>query len=156
MGNGLVLGWLAPPGGHLYSVSDELGSDVISDRPANNAPGPCVNNDSQIDFAFTSWVFGHVHHPQSVWVFGVERPVDEVIVDVAVAGGGCSPGCVWGSGCPQRHTPASAVHRWFWIGEHHGRDEALSGPAVPHSNAATSSKYRAPGSLRTLHRVHGQ
>ncbi|MFT7650792.1 MAG: hypothetical protein ACI8Y4_005567, partial [Candidatus Poriferisodalaceae bacterium] len=37
MCHGLALGWLPPPGGHLYGISNKLSPDVISDRPANNA-----------------------------------------------------------------------------------------------------------------------
>jgi hypothetical protein len=36
-------------------------------------------------------MFGDVHDPQLVGLFGVERSVDKIIVDVAVAGPGAAP-----------------------------------------------------------------
>ena len=56
----------APPDGHLQGVDDELGADVIGDRPADHPPAPGVDHDGQIDLAVGGGMFGDVAHPQPV------------------------------------------------------------------------------------------
>ena len=86
----LMSRWTAAPGRHLDRVGDEFGSEMVSDRPAHDPPGPRVDNDSEVDLALSSWVFGDVHNPQTVRALGVERPVHEVVADGAVAGAGAA------------------------------------------------------------------
>jgi hypothetical protein len=60
---------------------------VIGDRPAHDAPGEGVEDDSQIGLAGVGRVFGDVHDPQAVRLGGVKGPLDQVIgqlvIDVA-------------------------------------------------------------------------
>src|SRR5207245_10550617 len=76
----LMLGWLSSPDRHLERVNDELGADVIGDRPADHASGPGVEHDRAIELARVGAVFGDVHDPQPVRTVRVELAGDEVVV----------------------------------------------------------------------------
>jgi hypothetical protein len=89
--NDLVLWWVALPGRHLDRVSDELGANVIRDRPVHDASRPGIDDHSEVDLATSGGVFGDVHTPQPVRAVGIEGPVDEVVVDLAVARPGAAP-----------------------------------------------------------------
>ena len=80
MRDGLLFGWLASPARHLEGVDDELGADVIGDRPAHDASVERVEHDREIDVAVDGWVLGDVHHPQPVRAVGVELAADEIVV----------------------------------------------------------------------------
>ncbi len=86
MCNHLAGWWLTSPGSHLHRVSDEFGSEMISDRPTNNMSGPRVNHDGEIDLAVTCWVFGDIHDPEPMRPVRVKRPVHEIVGGIAVAG----------------------------------------------------------------------
>jgi hypothetical protein len=91
--DGLVLGWLATPDGHLERVDDEFGADVVCDRPAHHAATERVEDRGEIDRAFTGQMFGHVHHPEPVWALGVELAADEIVAGLPgrVAAGAAPP-----------------------------------------------------------------
>ncbi len=93
MRDGLVSGWLSSPHGHLQGVDDELGTDVIRDRPAHHASGVRVEHRGEIHLAFTGGMLGDVHHPQSVRALGIELAVDEIIAGLRgrVAAGAAPP-----------------------------------------------------------------
>ena len=72
---------LTSPGGHLESIDDELGSDVIGDRPAHDAAAEDVEDRTAVDLAVPRRMFGHVRAPQLVGRLGDELPLDQVLVD---------------------------------------------------------------------------
>lgn len=81
----LVDGWLAPPDSHLDRVRDELGAEVIGNRPAHNPPRPGVEHDGLIHVAGPCRVFGHVHHSQADRPIRIEGPVDQIVSGVTLA-----------------------------------------------------------------------
>ncbi len=91
MGNDLAAWRLASPGRHLDGVSDELGAEMVSDRPAHNPSGPGVEHDRQVHLAGPGPVFGDVHDPQLVGAVGIEGAVDAIVGGVAVTGPGPAP-----------------------------------------------------------------
>jgi hypothetical protein len=73
---------------HLHGVDDELGTNVISDRPADDASAEGVEDHRQIYLALGCRMLGHVHDPEAVGFGGVEEPVDQVVAGLgAVAPG---------------------------------------------------------------------
>jgi hypothetical protein len=64
---------------HLECVDDEFGAEVIGDRPANDAPGPGVDDDGHVDPSLGCAVLGDVLHPQPVRSLGAELAVHEIV-----------------------------------------------------------------------------
>ena len=79
MRDGLLLGGLSPPYGHLQRVDDELGTDVIRDRPAHHPPTERVEDDRAVELAGVGGMFGDIHHPEAVRLGGVELAADQII-----------------------------------------------------------------------------
>jgi len=91
MGDGLAGFGPAPPGRHLERIGDELGADVICDRPAHTAAGPGVDHRSEIHLALPGGVFGDVHDPEPVRARGIESPFHQVRVRVRAVTSGAAP-----------------------------------------------------------------
>ena len=91
--NALVLGRASPPDGHLHSVDDELGADVVGDRPTHDPTAPRVDDDAQVELGFVGGMLGYVHHPQAVWALDVELTLHEIIgrCGIGVAPGAAPP-----------------------------------------------------------------
>ena len=83
----------APPGRHLDGVDDELGTDVIGDRPAHDPTAERVEDHGEVDLAGPGRVFGDVHDPEPVWLGRVEGPAHQIgrRLDVGVASGATGP-----------------------------------------------------------------
>jgi len=84
-----------PPEGHLHGVDDQLGADVVGDRPPHYSPAPGVEDHGQVDLALRRRVLGHVHDPETVRLARVEVALHQVL------GRG-------GVGIPSGATPGSA------------------------------------------------
>lgn len=52
--------WFPTPAGHVQSVTDQFGSEMVSDRPAHHSSTPRVDNDSQIHLPLSGGMFGDV------------------------------------------------------------------------------------------------
>ena len=57
---------VASPDGHLQGVDDELGAEVIRDRPADDATREGVDHSRQVDLAFCGRVLGDIADPEDV------------------------------------------------------------------------------------------
>lgn len=68
----------APPPSHVQSVEDQLGAQVIGDRPSDDAAGEDVQDDRAVDPALSGAVLGDVGDPEPVRAVGGEPPVDQV------------------------------------------------------------------------------
>ena len=79
MGDGLARRCPTAPDGHLEGVDDELGTHVLGDRPAHDAPGEGVKDHGQVGLAVLGRVLGDVHHPQAIGLSGIEGPLDQVV-----------------------------------------------------------------------------
>ena len=79
VGDGLVLGRAPSPNGHLHRVDDELGPDVIGDRPPHNATAEGVEHHRQVHLALVSRMVGDVHHPQVIGLGRIEGPIDQIV-----------------------------------------------------------------------------
>ncbi len=69
---------VASPDGHLQGVDDELGTEVISDRPADDATREGIDHSRQVDLALCRRVLGDVAHPEGIGPVDGELAVDEV------------------------------------------------------------------------------
>jgi hypothetical protein len=69
----------ASPDRHLQGDDDELGANVVCDRPSDHHPAPRVQDDGQIDLAAVRRVLGDVAHPELVRGLGVELPHHKVL-----------------------------------------------------------------------------
>jgi hypothetical protein len=67
----------------LDGVDDELGTDVVGNRPAHDSAAEGVEDHGQVHLAVAGGVFGDVHHPQAVRSSGVELAADEIIARLA-------------------------------------------------------------------------
>ena len=87
--HGLPGWWAAPPDSHLQGVDDELGADVISDRPADHPPRPGVNDDREIHLALDGGMLGDIGNPQPVRAVRGELARDQIVAGnrVRVAAG---------------------------------------------------------------------
>jgi hypothetical protein len=74
----LTLWWLASPAGHVQRVDDQLGAQVIGDRPAHDAAGPGVDDTTQIDLALGGRVLGDVAAPEPIRTVHAEVAIDQV------------------------------------------------------------------------------
>ncbi len=92
----------ALPLGHLQSVDDELGADVVRDRPPDDPPGPDVDDRGAVHLPLGGGVFGDVGAPQPVRAVGDEPPADQVLV-----GGGQRPVSAGGTPRPARPWPST-------------------------------------------------
>jgi len=70
-------GFAAQPG-HVQGVGDQLGAQMIGDRPAHHAAGEDIEDDRGVDPALTGAVLGDVGDPQPVRALGDEAAVDQV------------------------------------------------------------------------------
>jgi len=61
-------------------VDDEFGADVVRDGPADDPPGPDIDDRGAVDLPFAGGVFGDVGAPQPVRAGRGELPVDQVLV----------------------------------------------------------------------------
>ena len=77
MGDGAV--GATPQAGHLEGVDDELGAEVVGDRPADDPSGPGVDDDGEVDPALAGAVLGDVLHPQPVRAVGAELAVHQIV-----------------------------------------------------------------------------
>ena len=64
--------------GHLQGVDDQLGAQVISDRPADHAAGVDIQHDRAVHPPAAGAVLGDVGDPQPVGAVGDEPPVDVI------------------------------------------------------------------------------
>ena len=71
----------AAPAGHLQGVDDQLGAQVVGDRPPDNGAAEDVEDRGAVDLALGGGVFGDVGQPQPVKVVGGEGAFNEVVVD---------------------------------------------------------------------------
>ena len=76
-----AFGWPAAPDGHLDGVDDELGADVIGDRPAHDPAGPGVEHDGEVDPALTGGVLGDVS-THSRFGRNLSRPVRQLLMRI--------------------------------------------------------------------------
>ncbi len=137
VGDGLAVASASSPAGHLDGVGDELGAEVIGDRPAHHPSGPGVDDHRQVDLAVGGGVFGDVHAPQPIRALVIEGAVDQVGVGVA-ARGGAAPAGVAGRVVdslrfPLRPVPEawlfrSATSSWYTVVD--GRRGAVYGTVV--------------------------
>jgi len=113
MRDGLVLGWLAPPDGHLDGVDDELGTDVIGYRPAHDPATERVEDDGQVHLPVAGGVLGDIHDPQPIRFGGVEPATDEVVAGLAAvtAGAATPPSTVDAGHAGLAHEPLDALAR---------------------------------------------
>jgi hypothetical protein len=81
---------LAPPAGHVERVDDELGSEVIGDRPADDEAAPRVDHHRAVDASVAGWVLGDVGDPQPVRSGGLELADDQIIGRDGVAVASCA------------------------------------------------------------------
>ncbi len=79
VGDAAVLRRLTPPDRHLHCIDDQLGADVVGDRPAHHSAAPGVEDDAEVHPAFVGAVFGDVHHPQPVRTGDVELALDQIL-----------------------------------------------------------------------------
>jgi hypothetical protein len=69
----------APQAGHLEGVNDELGAQVIGDRPADDTTGPGIDDHGEIDPALGRGALGDVLDPQPVRSLRAEPAVHQVV-----------------------------------------------------------------------------
>ena len=70
---------VASPDGHLQGVDDELGAEMIRDRPADDATREGVDHSRQVDLALCCRVLGDIADPESIRSIDCELAVHEVI-----------------------------------------------------------------------------
>ena len=70
---------VASPNRHLQGVDDELGPDVIRDRPADHASTERVGHRGEIHPAFVGAVLGDIGDPQPVRGADIEDPLHEIL-----------------------------------------------------------------------------
>ena len=70
----------ALPAGHLQGVDDELGADVVRDRPADDASGERVHDGAAVDPSVVGAVLGDVGEPHPIRRLSDELALDEVVV----------------------------------------------------------------------------
>ena len=69
----------AAPAGHLQRVDDQLGAQMVRDRPADDAAGVDVEDGGAVDPALAGAVLGDVGEPQLVRPVGTELPLHPVL-----------------------------------------------------------------------------
>jgi hypothetical protein len=72
---------LAPPARHVQGVHDQLGAQVVRDRPADHPAGEHVQHHSGVDPALAGAVLGDVGYPQPVRFVGAEPALHPVLPD---------------------------------------------------------------------------
>jgi hypothetical protein len=77
--DGLALRRTAPPARHVERVADQLGAQVIGDRPAHDASGPHVEHGGEIHLAFAGGVLGDVGDPEPVGARSDEVAVHQIL-----------------------------------------------------------------------------
>jgi len=82
--NGLASQWAAAPYGHLHCIDDQVGADVIGDRPAHHPATPGVHDHAQVHFALARGVLGHIHRPKAVRAVYIELALDQVLGGIGV------------------------------------------------------------------------
>ena len=70
---------VASPYGHLQGVDDELGAEVVRDRPADDAARESVDHSRQVDLALGCRVLGDIADPEHIRSVDCELAVHEVI-----------------------------------------------------------------------------
>ena len=70
---------VAPPDRHLQCIDDELGADVIRDRPADHSSAERVGHRREIDASFVGGVLGDIGDPQAVRGVDIEDPLHEIL-----------------------------------------------------------------------------
>lgn len=83
MNHGSGLG-SSSPAGHLERVDDDLGSDPIGDRPADDTTAECVDDRSAVDPAVVRAMLRDVAEPESVRLGCAELSLHEIIVRCCV------------------------------------------------------------------------
>jgi len=73
-------GGAALPAGHVEGVDDELGPDVIGDRPPDDLAGPRVHDRAAVNPAITGPVLGDVGEPESIGAAGLELALDQIVM----------------------------------------------------------------------------
>lgn len=73
-------GGSALPAGHVESVDDEFGADVVGDRPADDPSGPGIHDRAAIDPAVGSSVLSDVGEPEPIRAIGMELALDQVVM----------------------------------------------------------------------------
>ena len=76
--HGLSVRGSAPPPGHVEGVDDELGAQMVGDRPPDHPAGIDVEDDGAVHPALAGAVLSDVGDPQSVWPVGGEPPIHQV------------------------------------------------------------------------------
>ena len=69
----------ATPPGHLDRVDDQLGAQVIGDRPADTAAGEHVDDRGAVNPPLESAVLRDVHDPKPVGCVSGEHPLDVIL-----------------------------------------------------------------------------
>jgi hypothetical protein len=114
--DGLTWDWAAPPAGHVQGVDDELGAEVIGDRPADDLAVPGVDHHRQVDPALVRGVLGDVGHPPPIGAVRAELAGHQIIVGHR---GGVPLG---------ETTPAAAGHALQAFGPHQPLDPLATDP----------------------------
>ena len=70
-------GFAAQPG-HVQSIGDQLGAQMIGDRPAHHPAGEHIEDDRGIHPALTRAVLGDVGDPEPVRALGTKLTVDQI------------------------------------------------------------------------------
>ena len=70
----------AAPAGHLQGVDDQLGAQVVGDRPPDNGAAEDVEDRGAVDLALGGGVFGDVGDPQPVGCVGEEAALHQIVV----------------------------------------------------------------------------
>ena len=78
-------GGLAPPDRHLQCCQHQLGAQMRRHGPADHAPAPDVQDDSQVQEARPGRDVGDFGSPQLVRTVGLEPPLDQIRRDGGVA-----------------------------------------------------------------------
>ncbi len=73
------IGWFPRGDGHVEGVEDELRAQVVCHRPADDAPGPGIEDDGEEQEACRGRHVGDVGHPQQVRRRRREDAADEII-----------------------------------------------------------------------------
>jgi|GEM_PF-4134923 hypothetical protein len=77
--DGVLFVAMASPDRHLQRVGDELCTQVIGNRPTDDATAVGVDHRCEIDLALGRSVLGDVADPQRVRTLDREAPVHEIV-----------------------------------------------------------------------------
>lgn len=101
-----------PPAGHLKRVDDDLGSDPVADRPADDAAAERVDDGGAVDPSVSRAMLCDVAEPEPVGRVSAELPLHGVLVSGGVGRPAAPLPAVRDSGQPaQPYQPRAACLR---------------------------------------------